>query len=90
MVGYEASRDLEEKVIHGVRAEIINLACGGGATLSDGRPQQSPISAFTGSVVKPRVGLTPILRAGMGMTDALLTLFPYVSSLNPTTLRMAP
>jgi uracil phosphoribosyltransferase len=42
------------------------------------RPQQSPISAFMGSVVKPRVGLTPILRAGLGMTDALLTLFPYV------------
>jgi len=42
------------------------------------RPQESPISAFTGSVVKPRVGFTPILRAGLGMTDALLTLFPYV------------
>jgi len=37
---------------------------------------QSPVGAFTGSVVKPRVGFTPILRAGLGMTDALLTLFP--------------
>ncbi|KAJ7179861.1 armadillo/beta-catenin/plakoglobin [Mycena crocata] len=37
---------------------------------------QSPVGTFTGTVVKPRIGLTPILRAGLGMTDALLTLFP--------------
>ncbi|KAI0321870.1 UDP-N-acetylglucosamine 1-carboxyvinyltransferase [Amylostereum chailletii] len=36
----------------------------------------SPVSTFTGTVVKPRVGFTPILRAGLGMVDALLTLFP--------------
>ncbi|KAJ3937302.1 MAG: armadillo/beta-catenin/plakoglobin [Lentinula lateritia] len=38
---------------------------------------QTPIAAFKGTNIKPRVGLTPILRAGLGMTDALLTLFPY-------------
>lgn len=54
MLGYEASRDLEETPFQG----------------------RSPIDAFTGSVVKPRVGLTPILRAGLGMSDGLLTLFP--------------
>lgn len=37
---------------------------------------QTPISTFTGSKVKPRIGFTPILRAGLGMTEALLTLFP--------------
>lgn len=37
---------------------------------------QTPIGPFTGSIIKPRIGLTPILRAGLGMTDALLTLFP--------------
>ncbi|OBZ76979.1 putative sulfite reductase [NADPH] flavoprotein component [Grifola frondosa] len=37
---------------------------------------QTPIGPFTGSMIKPRIGLTPILRAGLGMTDALLTLFP--------------
>ncbi|KAF7331896.1 putative uracil phosphoribosyltransferase [Mycena kentingensis (nom. inval.)] len=37
---------------------------------------QSPVAPFTGTVLKPRIGLTPILRAGMGMTDALLGLFP--------------
>ncbi len=34
--------------------------------------QQTPVAAFTGSKVKPRIGLTPILRAGLGMTDALV------------------
>ncbi|KAK0491099.1 armadillo/beta-catenin/plakoglobin [Armillaria novae-zelandiae] len=37
---------------------------------------QTPIGPFKGTVIKPRVGLTPILRAGLGMSDALLTLFP--------------
>ncbi|KAE9410326.1 armadillo/beta-catenin/plakoglobin [Gymnopus androsaceus JB14] len=37
---------------------------------------QTPIAPFQGTVIKPRVGLTPILRAGLGMTDALVTLFP--------------
>ncbi|KAF8505992.1 UDP-N-acetylglucosamine 1-carboxyvinyltransferase [Russula emetica] len=54
MLGYEASRDLEEISVQG----------------------HSPISTFKGSVVKPRLGFTPILRAGLGMTDGLLTLFP--------------
>ncbi|KAK2466330.1 hypothetical protein APHAL10511_001972 [Amanita phalloides] len=36
----------------------------------------TPVGPFEGKVVKPRIGLTPILRAGIGMTDALLTLFP--------------
>ncbi|KAJ3723119.1 armadillo/beta-catenin/plakoglobin [Lentinula raphanica] len=37
---------------------------------------QTPIAPFRGTTIKPRIGLTPILRAGLGMTDALLTLFP--------------
>ncbi|CCM04862.1 uncharacterized protein FIBRA_07055 [Fibroporia radiculosa] len=37
---------------------------------------QTPIGTFTGTVIKPKIGLAPILRAGMGMTDALLNLFP--------------
>ncbi|KAI0772666.1 uracil phosphoribosyltransferase-domain-containing protein [Irpex lacteus] len=54
LLGYEASRDLEEETFSG----------------------QTPIGPFTGSNIKPKVGLTPVLRAGLGMTDALLTLFP--------------
>jgi len=37
---------------------------------------ETPIGPFEGFVIKPRIGLTPVLRAGLGMTDALLTLFP--------------
>jgi len=37
---------------------------------------KTPIGPFTGTVIKPRIGLAPILRAGSGMTDALLSLFP--------------
>jgi len=37
---------------------------------------QTPVGPFTGTTIKPRIGLTPILRAGLGMTDALLSLFP--------------
>ncbi|PAV20801.1 armadillo beta-catenin plakoglobin [Pyrrhoderma noxium] len=36
----------------------------------------TPVASFTGTVIKPRIGLTPILRAGMGMTEPLLDLFP--------------
>ncbi|EKM59417.1 uncharacterized protein PHACADRAFT_249889 [Phanerochaete carnosa HHB-10118-sp] len=39
----------------------------------------TPVGPFTGSVIKPRIALTPVLRAGLGMTDALLTLFPAAS-----------
>ncbi|TCD66953.1 hypothetical protein EIP91_000731 [Steccherinum ochraceum] len=39
----------------------------------DGR---TPVAPFVGSTIKPRIGLAPILRAGLGMTDALLNLFP--------------
>ncbi|KAF8665797.1 hypothetical protein AX16_000242 [Volvariella volvacea WC 439] len=37
---------------------------------------KTPVGPFVGSKIKPKIGLTPILRAGLGMTDALLTLFP--------------
>ena len=35
--------------------------------------QHSPFGPFTGTYVKPRIGLTPILRAGIAMTDALVS-----------------
>ncbi|TFK29352.1 UDP-N-acetylglucosamine 1-carboxyvinyltransferase [Coprinopsis marcescibilis] len=34
---------------------------------------KSPVAPFVGSVVKPRIGLTPILRAGLGMAEALVS-----------------
>ncbi|KAL7416681.1 Armadillo/beta-catenin/plakoglobin [Mrakia frigida] len=36
----------------------------------------SPLSPFTGKKVASRIGLAPILRAGLGMESALLELFP--------------
>jgi len=36
----------------------------------------SPVGPFVGSTIKPKIGLTPVLRAGLGMTDALLAIFP--------------
>jgi uracil phosphoribosyltransferase len=42
-------------------------------TFYEGR---TPVAPFVGKTIKPRIGLTPILRAGLGMTDALLKLFP--------------
>ncbi|TDL29613.1 PRTase-like protein, partial [Rickenella mellea] len=36
----------------------------------------TPVGPFTGKAIKPRIGLTPILRAGLGMTEAMLDLFP--------------
>ncbi|KIY52344.1 PRTase-like protein [Fistulina hepatica ATCC 64428] len=32
---------------------------------------QTPIASFTGTAIKARIGLTPILRAGLGMTDSV-------------------
>ncbi|BGP18715.1 hypothetical protein JCM10213_009193 [Rhodosporidiobolus nylandii] len=37
---------------------------------------ESPMASFTGKDIAPRVGISPILRAGIGMTDAFLELFP--------------
>jgi len=37
---------------------------------------KTPVGNFTGTRIKPRIGLIPILRAGLGMTDAMLDLFP--------------
>ncbi|KDQ06239.1 hypothetical protein BOTBODRAFT_60694 [Botryobasidium botryosum FD-172 SS1] len=40
---------------------------------------QSPVAAYTGKTIKPRIGLAPILRAGIGMTDAMLALYQDAS-----------
>ncbi|PWN52322.1 putative uracil phosphoribosyltransferase [Violaceomyces palustris] len=37
---------------------------------------EGPLATFTGEEIKPKVGLVPILRAGLGMTDACLELLP--------------
>jgi len=37
---------------------------------------KTPVSGFQGEKIKPKIGLAPILRAGLGMTSPLLSLFP--------------
>lgn len=37
---------------------------------------QTPVAAFNAFAIHPRIGLAPIMRAGIGMTDALLALHP--------------
>lgn len=40
------------------------------------KPIETPLTAMDGKVLAPRIGLVPILRAGLGMTDAVLDLLP--------------
>ena len=37
---------------------------------------ETPLEPTTGAEVEPRVGLVPVLRAGLGMVDAMLELIP--------------
>ncbi|KAN0066351.1 hypothetical protein ACQY0O_000445 [Thecaphora frezii] len=41
---------------------------------------QGPLAPFTGEQLKERIGLVPILRAGLGMTEACLELLPENTS----------
>ncbi|ORX37878.1 uracil phosphoribosyltransferase-domain-containing protein [Kockovaella imperatae] len=43
---------------------------------------QSPIAPFTGHAVPLSIGLSPILRAGIGLTDAALDMFPDATVLH--------
>ncbi|WWD20200.1 uracil phosphoribosyltransferase [Kwoniella shandongensis] len=43
---------------------------------------QSPIAPFTGTTIPLRIGLSPILRAGIGLTDAALEMFPDATVLH--------
>ena len=40
------------------------------------RRVETPLEAVDGAEVEPRVGLVPVLRAGLGMVDAMLELIP--------------
>ena len=40
------------------------------------RPIETPLEEMDGAEVDPRVGLVPVLRAGLGMVDAMLELIP--------------
>jgi uracil phosphoribosyltransferase len=37
---------------------------------------ETPLEAMTGAHIEPKIGLIPVLRAGLGMVDAMLELMP--------------
>ncbi|WVF68576.1 uracil phosphoribosyltransferase [Kwoniella sp. CBS 6097] len=50
--------------------------------LADVPDLQSPVASFTGQTILLRIGLSPILRAGIGLTDAALEMFPDATVLH--------
>ncbi|GAA6006568.1 uncharacterized protein JCM10292_005991 [Rhodotorula paludigena] len=58
---------------------ILGIEATRDVQLQDVPGLESPIAPYTGKAVAPRVGLSPILRAGIGMTDPFLDLFPEAS-----------
>lgn len=82
-LGIESSRGLEEAAYKGVRYSYtyhmhMLLTTHASLICPNSFKQNTPISEFTGTAVKPQIGLCPILRAGLGMTDSMLDLFPWV------------
>ncbi|GAA5823919.1 hypothetical protein JCM11251_003346 [Rhodosporidiobolus azoricus] len=55
---------------------LLGVEASKGLQLTDVQGLQSPISPYTGKALAPKVGLSPILRAGIGMNDGFLDLFP--------------
>lgn len=74
-LGFEASRTLESLAFDGVRSKSSSRLVHK-AYRTQSLPQETPVAPFTGTVIKPQIGLAPILRAGLGMEDAMLELFP--------------
>ncbi|GAA6021749.1 hypothetical protein JCM10207_008564 [Rhodosporidiobolus poonsookiae] len=57
-------------------SSLLGVEASASLPLRDVPNLQSPMATYTGKELASRVGLTPILRAGIGMTDAFLDLFP--------------
>ncbi|ORY89110.1 Armadillo/beta-catenin/plakoglobin [Leucosporidium creatinivorum] len=58
---------------------IIGLEATRTLALKDVPGLQSPIAPFTGQAIAHRIGISPILRAGIGMAEPMLDLFPSAS-----------
>ncbi|GAA5920379.1 hypothetical protein JCM21900_003327 [Sporobolomyces salmonicolor] len=58
---------------------ILGIEASRGLALKDVPGLQSPIATYTGKEIAHRIGISPILRAGIGMTDSMLDLFPTAS-----------
>ncbi|GAA5822085.1 hypothetical protein JCM3770_007012 [Rhodotorula araucariae] len=58
---------------------VLGIEASRNLAIKDVPGLQSPIAPYTGKAIAPRIGISPILRAGIGMTDSLLDLFPEAS-----------
>lgn len=65
ILGVEASRNLDLRPIPNARPRLQSQDA---ADLPIAQ-LQSPIASFTGHEIAHRIGISPILRAGIGMTD---------------------
>jgi uracil phosphoribosyltransferase len=75
LVGLEATSTLQLKDVQGVSPLVPSQhLC---ISIHGANDQlQSPWSGYTGYAVGETIGLAPILRSGVGMEDALLSLLP--------------
>ncbi|KAJ9092445.1 hypothetical protein QFC21_006827 [Naganishia friedmannii] len=60
MLVYEASKQLSTEQVPGSAEFRLQFQL------------QSPIAEFSGTIISQKIGLVPILRAGIGMTDAMI------------------
>ncbi|CAK9781272.1 PRTase-like protein [Cutaneotrichosporon oleaginosum] len=69
---------------HGIKAvsSMLMYEAARELPLVDVPDLRSPVAAFTGKAIGTRIGLSPILRAGIGMTDAALEVFPEATVLH--------
>ncbi|GAA5822728.1 hypothetical protein JCM5353_000645 [Sporobolomyces roseus] len=58
---------------------IVAIEASRDLELKDVPNLESPVASFTGKTLSHRIGLSPILRAGIGMTEPMLDLFPEAS-----------
>ena len=69
ILGVEASRSLALKDVPGVRGPAPTPRARLSLMVPSHSQLESPIAPFTGQAIAHRIGISPILRAGIGMTD---------------------
>jgi len=72
------SKNLEPKKFRELVREIAALLCYEATAdlLTVPRPVETPLATMTGTELKEKIGLVPILRAGLGMVEGVWELMP--------------
>lgn len=76
----ETSSGLFRNLTREISQILISEATRDLATLTDER--ETPLAPFTGASLKQRIGIVPILRAGLGMTDVAHEMLPMARVLH--------